>query len=64
VDVCLYSLIKWAGLATKGNPSALHFLFATLEFTNTTWNHVAAKSQLFLSKGHVKPTRPCLVSPM
>ena len=26
VDVCLYTLIKWAGLAAKGNPSALHFL--------------------------------------
>ena len=27
-DVCLYTLTKWAGLAAKGNPSALHFLFA------------------------------------
>jgi hypothetical protein len=27
VDVCLYTLMKWAGLAAKGNPSALHFLF-------------------------------------
>jgi predicted nucleotidyltransferase len=28
VDVCLYSLRKWAGLAAKGNPTALHFLFS------------------------------------
>jgi uncharacterized protein len=28
IDVCLYSLRKWAGLAAKGNPTALHFLFA------------------------------------
>ena len=25
VDVCLYTLMKWARLAAKGNPSALHF---------------------------------------
>ena len=24
IDVCLYSLRKWAGLAAKGNPTALH----------------------------------------
>jgi len=28
VDVCLYSLRKWASLAAKGNPTALHFLFS------------------------------------
>ncbi len=55
VDVCLYTLMKWAGLAVKGNPSALHFLFAPLEFTTDTWDHVAARSNLFLAKGHVKP---------
>lgn len=55
VDVCLYTLIKWAGLAAKGNPSALHFLFAPLEFTTSTWQRVAARSELFLAKGHVKP---------
>lgn len=55
VDVCLYTLMKWAKLAAKGNPSALHFLFAPLEFTTTAWNQVAAKAELFLAKGHVKP---------
>ena len=28
IDICLYSLRKWAALAAKGNPTALHFLFA------------------------------------
>ena len=55
VDVCLYTLIKWAGLAAKGNPSALHFLFAPLEFTTDTWERVSAQPELFLAKGHVKP---------
>lgn len=55
VDVCLYTLIKWAGLAAKGNPSALHFLFAPLEFTTETWRQVAARPEIFLAKGHVKP---------
>jgi predicted nucleotidyltransferase len=55
VDVCLYTLIKWAGLAAKGNPSALHFLFAPLEFTTDTWERVSSQPELFLAKGHVKP---------
>jgi predicted nucleotidyltransferase len=55
VDVCLYTLMKWAGLAAKGNPSALHFLFVPLEFTTDTWSHFTARPQVFLAKGHVKP---------
>lgn len=55
VDVCLYTLMKWAGLAAKGNPSALHFLFAPLEFTTNTWDHFSSRPELFLAKGHVKP---------
>jgi uncharacterized protein len=55
VDVCLYTLMKWAGLAAKGNPSALHFLFAPLEFTTETWQTVAARPEIFLAKGHLKP---------
>jgi hypothetical protein len=55
VDVCLYTLLKWAGLAAKGNPSALHFLFAPLEFTTPTWDLVTSRRELFLAKGHVKP---------
>lgn len=55
VDVCLYTLHKWAGLAAKGNPSALHFLFAPLAFTTETWKKVAARPEIFLAKTHVKP---------
>jgi uncharacterized protein len=47
--------MKWAGLAANGNPSALHFLFAPLEFTTETWNHFSARPEVFLSKNHVKP---------
>jgi hypothetical protein len=55
VDVCLYTLLKWAGLAAKGNPSALHFLFVPLEFSTPVWNLVSARPEVFLAKGHVKP---------
>ncbi len=47
--------MKWAGLAAKGNPSALHFLFAPLEFTTETWDRFSTRPELFLAKGHVKP---------
>jgi hypothetical protein len=47
--------MKWAGLAAKGNPSALHFLFAPFEFTTETWSHFLTQPELFLAKGHVKP---------
>jgi hypothetical protein len=47
--------MKWAGLAAKGNPSALHFLFAPLEFTTKTWDHFLARPEIFLAKSHVKP---------
>jgi uncharacterized protein len=55
VDVCLYTLTKWAGLAAKGNPSALHFLFAPLDFSTPTWNQISARLELFLAKSHVLP---------
>ena len=49
------ALMKWAGLAAKGNPSALHFLFEPLEFATDTWQNVAARAELFLAKTHVLP---------
>jgi uncharacterized protein len=55
VDVVLYSLRKWAGLAVKGNPSALHFLFAPLDFRTIWWDWVADKPEIFMAKGHLKP---------
>ncbi len=54
VDVTLYSLKKWAGLACKGNPTALHFLFADGVMRHPVWAQVAAKRQMFLARGHVK----------
>lgn len=50
VDVTLYSLRKWAGLACKGNPTALHFLFAGGVLQNPIWTVVMEKRQVFLSQ--------------
>lgn len=55
VDTCLYSLRKWAGMAAKGNPSALHFVFATPQFSTEWWNHIVARRDVFAAKHHVLP---------
>ena len=55
VDVCLYSLQKWANLAAKGNPSSLHFLFAPKHFKTPAWIRIELKRNAFLSKNHVRP---------
>ena len=55
VDVTLYSLRKWAGLACKGNPTALHFLFAERILRNPIWGHIAKNRRVFLSRTFVKP---------
>lgn len=55
VDVCVYSLRKWAGMAAKGNPSALHFLFAREHFGTQWWNRLVTSSDLFASKTHLTP---------
>jgi predicted nucleotidyltransferase len=54
VDVTLYSLKKWAGLACKGNPTALHFLFAEGVVRNPIWAQIVANKQGFLARGCVK----------
>lgn len=54
VDVTLYSLRKWAGLACKGNPTALHFLFARGEIESPVWAEVVANKNIFLSRDCVK----------
>jgi predicted nucleotidyltransferase len=54
VDVTLYSLKKWAGLACKGNPTALHFLFAEGVVRNPIWAQIVANKQVFLARGCVK----------
>ena len=51
IDVCLYSLRKWAGLAAKGNPTALHFLFSQNQVPNPEqWEKVLRQRELFLSR--------------
>lgn len=54
VDVTLYSLRKWAGLACKGNPTALHFLFAKSEIGSPLWDKVIANKNALLSQACVK----------
>lgn len=54
VDVTLYSLRKWAGLACKGNPTALHFLFAKGEVESKVWDRVIANRNVLLSRACVK----------
>jgi predicted nucleotidyltransferase len=50
VDVTLYSLRKWAGLACKGNPTALHFLFAEGAMKSPTWSLITKRKEIFLSR--------------
>jgi uncharacterized protein len=51
VDVCLYSLRKWAGLAAKGNPTALHFLFSqNYSAKPKPWEELLTSRGVFLSR--------------
>jgi hypothetical protein len=50
VDVTLYSLKKWTTLACKGNPTALHFLFAKDSLRNPIWASVIERKNSFLSR--------------
>jgi len=54
VDVTLYSLRKWATLACKGNPTALHFLFAGGIIGDPVWKRVVAQKSSFLARGCAK----------
>jgi predicted nucleotidyltransferase len=55
VDVTLYSLRKWAGMAAKGNATALHFLFADpAEVPPQTWRKIQANRAVFLSRTSAK----------
>ena len=58
IDVCLYSLRKWAGLAAKGNPTALHFLFAQNYAPHPErWEAVKKRREVFLSRAAAKQFR-------
>jgi len=51
IDVCLYSLRKWAGLAAKGNPTALHFLFSRNYAPKPApWEEVLKNRDVLLSR--------------
>jgi len=51
IDVCLYSLRKWAGLAAKGNPTALHFLFSrNYALKPEPWEQVLKNQNVFISR--------------
>ena len=54
VDLTLYSLKKWAGLACKGNPTALHFLFAQSAVRNPIWMEIVRNRIVFLARTFVK----------
>jgi len=55
VDITLYSLKKWAGLACKGNPTALHFLFADGTVQSTIWGEIVRNHRVFLARIFLKP---------
>jgi len=55
VDVTLYSLRKWAGMAAKGNATALHFLFADPhEVRPGTWRKIQKQRHVFLARTSAK----------
>jgi|SRR5271154_2491554 len=54
VDITLYSLKKWSGLACKGNPTALHFLFAKGALENPVWRGIVSKKDVFLARSCAK----------
>jgi predicted nucleotidyltransferase len=53
VDITFYSLKKWAGLACKGNPTALHFLFTKSSMRSKLWDEILQERDVFLSRSCV-----------
>src|SRR5579885_2988046 len=57
IDVTLYSLRKWASMAGKGNPTALHFLFTKNHNSGDlkTWEAFSEKARgIVLAKSAAK----------
>jgi len=51
IDLTLYSLRKWAAMASRGNATALHFLFAdATAVSSPTWMSLQEEAKTFLSK--------------
>jgi uncharacterized protein len=61
LDIALHSLQKWAGMACKGNPTTLSFLFAKPEALeggysqSRWWSYVTDNAFRFIAKSHYKP---------
>jgi predicted nucleotidyltransferase len=56
LDIALHSLQKWAGMAAKGNPTVLSFLYAQgLGAVSEEWVKILQARELFLCKSHYKP---------
>jgi uncharacterized protein len=56
VDITFYGLKKWAEMAAKGNPTALHFLFAPYESGTWEW-WLPFLKQSIISKASAKQFR-------
>lgn len=57
IDITFYGLRKWAEMAAKGNPTALHFLFSPTS-CDTTWVYITpALRRYVLSKASAKQFR-------
>jgi uncharacterized protein len=55
VDITLYSLRKWAGMAAKGNATALHFLFTEPQnVPRESWRKIQSNREAFLSRNSAK----------
>lgn len=66
VDITCYSLRKWAGLAARGNPTVLQFLFTPVvtraeagapfraDFGDLEWSEILGARELFLAQRHCK----------
>jgi len=52
VDITCYSLRKWAGLAVKGNPTVVQFLFTPAGIGDVFWSSVLSERQSFLGRSH------------
>ncbi len=51
VDLTLYSLRKWAAMASRGNATALHFLFSdATAVSSPIWISLQQETKTFLSK--------------
>ena len=52
IDLVLYSLDKWAGMAVHGNPTALNFLFAPPLYSSNVWREIKKERISFIQPDH------------